>query len=340
MTAPGEVNRAALGEVGRPPLSISLRLMIRTLASCFLAAAVLCIVQSAVLAQAPAAAPSAACSWTPGVYTLGQPVVLEISLPVDNPSFFLTGLPAAGEEWGPAILRSIKTSGPSSFPGDALVKAELQVFAVGDVTLPARLISVNTSSAAKTFSAAPPPVKIQRMLKEGAAPPPPAGLLALPAPFPWNWVVLGALLLAAAVILSVWLIRRRKTRPTALPAPPRVLDPDAWIRAEVERLLGSAGDATARYAALSKVLRDYLEIKTGLPFPDWTTYEAKRAAGDMPKFSGEPALAVGSFLSLCDQVKFAKYVPAKEEEASLRPKIAAIIEAAMKKDEERTGEAA
>ncbi len=168
-----------------------------------LAAAVFCVAPAAALAQSPAPAPSAECSWTPGVYTLGQPIVLEIYLPVDNSSFFLTGLPAAGEQWGAAILRSVTTTPPSSFPGEAKVKAELQLFAVGDVTLPARLISVNTASAAKTFSAAPPPIKIQRLLKEGAAPPPPAGLLPLPAPFPWNWVLFGVLLFSCVIFLAL-----------------------------------------------------------------------------------------------------------------------------------------
>ncbi len=289
--------------------------------------------------QTPATAPSAACGWAPGVYTLGQPVVLEISLPADGPSYFLTGLPAAGEEWGAARLRSVKTVEPSSYPGQIQVSAELQVFAVGDVTLPARFVSVNTASAVKTFTIAPPAIKIQRMLQEGAAPPPPAGLLPLPAPFPWGWVIAGVVLLFAALSLAIWLVRRR-ARPAALPPPPRILDPDAWIRGEVERLLSSAQDASARYAALSKVLREYLEIKTGLPFPDWTTSEARGAAFSLRRFEGEPSLALVWALSLCDQVKFAKYHPTPEEEAAIRPRIAAVIEAAMSKEALASGEAA
>lgn len=283
------------------------------------------------LPQAPAATPAASCSWTPGVYTLGQPVILKIALPAESSSYFLTGLPAVGDEWGPARLSSITTTQPSSFPGEIQVKAEMQIFGVGDVTLPPRLIAVNTASAAKTFAAAPPPIKIQAMLKEGAAPPPPAGLLSLPEPFPWGFVLLGVVLLIAVLSLVFWLVRRR-ARPAALPPPPRILDPDAWIRSEVERLLASTGDATARYSAISRVLREYLEIKTELPFPDWTTSEARRASLDMPRFEGEPGIALGWVLSLCDQVKFAKYIPAAEEEAALRPKATAIIEAAMREE--------
>lgn len=281
--------------------------------------------------QTPSSEMKASCNWTPGVYTLGQPVILEILLPAESSSYFLTGLPAVGEEWGAARLRSITATPPSSYPGEIQVKAEMQIFAVGDVTLPPRLVAVNTASAAKTFTAAPPPLKIQAMLKEGEAPPPPAGLLSLPEPFPWGFVLLGIVLLVAALSLVFWLVRRR-ARPAALPPPPRVLDPDAWIRGEIERLLASTGDATARYSAISRVLREYLEIKTGLPFPDWTTSEAKRASLEMPRFEGEPGIALGWVLSLCDQVKFAKYIPSAEEEAALRPKATAIIEAAMRQE--------
>ncbi len=298
--------------------------------------------QAAPAASPPSAAPppAAEARWTPGVYTLGQEIPLEVTLPVDSADFFLTGLPPDGGDWGPARLRGTRQEKPASFPGTLRLTLTVQLFGVGEVGLPPLLLSVNTASGARTFAVGPPPVKIQGSLPEGAGPPPPAQALPFPEPGPWRWAIPALLALAAAGAGLAWYLRRRRLRAATLPPAPQVLDPDAWIRAEVARLLASPGDAAPRYAALSKCLRDYLQIKTGKPFPDWTTSEIRRALRDLPRLSGDEGRELAWVLALCDQVKFAKYRPAPEEEGQIGPRVHGALEALLRPVPETPEEAA
>lgn len=295
--------------------------------------ALLCAVFAALLGVgAWSADPSPAeCSWTPGLYALGDPVVLEAKLPVDSPNFFLTGLPPTGTDWAAARVVTSAQSPPPQFPGTLTLSLTLQLFEVGEVTLPPILLSVNTSGGAKSYLLAPPPLPIKAMLKEGEAAPPPAQVLPYPKPGIWGFLLAALALLAALGAAGAYLLKRMR-QPTALPPPPQKVDPDAWIRAEVNRLLGSGVDPAFRYGALSRCLREYLEIKTGLPFPDWTTAEIRASVDRVPRLDDDTARGLVRLLALCDQVKFAKHLPASEEEQAVRPAVDALL-AAMRRPE-------
>lgn len=291
------------------------------------------------LAAAAQQAPTAECRWAPGVHTLGQPVELEVRLPVQESDFFLTGLPKAGTDWGAARVREVSQTPPPGFPGTATVTLTVQLFAVGEVSLPTFLVAVNTGGGARAFEATPPPVAVKATLEEGAAAPPPAQVLPFPEPFPWSWVIGGLLALAALGAAGAWLLKKARVGPV-LPPPPQVADPDAWIRAEVARLLSGGVEPAFRYGALSRSLREYLQIKTELPFPDWTTAEIRRNLGGVGRLEGEAGLGLLQTFALCDQVKFARHLPSPEEEAQVRPRVEAALAALRRPEPKAAGEAA
>lgn len=287
--------------------------------------------------QAPPA--NAECRWAPGLYSLGEPVVLEVRLPLEGPDFFLTGIPAVGTDWAAARVASSSQETPTHYPGTLMLSLKLQLFAVGEVTLPPVLFSVNTASGAKSFLVGPPPIPVKASLKEGEVAPPPAQVIPYPEPGLWGLFFLGLVLLAILGAAGAFLLKRMR-QSAALPTPPQKLDPDAWIRAEVSRLLGSGVEAAFRYGALSRCLREYLEIKTELPFPDWTTHEIRAYVDRVPRLDDETARGLVRLLVLCDQVKFARYLPSAEEERAVRPVVDAVLSAMLRPEPSAPGKVA
>ena len=279
------------------------------------------IVLSFLLALVPAlcfAAPAPlAVRWTPGVYHLGNLVPLEIPLPVRSPDFYLEGGLSEGHDWGKARISRVLQVPPSSYPGDLTLKVTVQVFDTGDVQLPPLSLQVHTANGVDTYSISVPPVKITPLLPAGDQPQPaPAGPLSVPFPFPWVYVVAALAGLAALVVLLALLVRRARRRRGGPAVKPSLkeLDPDLWIRREVERLFRSDLDPPMRYEALSTSLRDYLESTFRRPFLEWTSSEIAAALPSMPRLSGDPGERLMSVFRLCDRVLFARYAPTAEDE--------------------------
>lgn len=261
--------------------------------------------------------------WTAGVYHLGDRVPLQVLVPVQSDAFFLDGDFVEGADWGDARIARLVQRPPSAFPGSLALEAEVQVFATGEVTLPRLRLSVHTADKVQAYSIAVAPLAIAPLLPPGNPPrPAPAAPLALPAPFPWPWLVLGLGLAAAALLVLLRWLRHGNERPAAALPPPglRETDPDRWVREECERLFRGAVPAPLRYGALTVLLRDYIEIKSGLPFLEWTTTEVHRGCHRLPALSGAPTTDLMGVLALCDGVLFARYIPeaAEEDEAKER----------------------
>lgn len=268
--------------------------------------------------------------WTAGVYHLGDRVPMQVLVPVQSDAFYLDGDLVEGADWGDARIARLVQRPPSSFPGSLTLEAEVQVFATGVVALPPLRLSVHTADKVQAYSIAAAPLSITPLLPPGNSPKPaPAAPLALPAPFPWAWLLLGLGVAAAALLgLARWL-RRRRERPSAPLAPPglRETDPDRWVREECERLFRGAVPAPLRYGSLTVLLRDYLEIKSGLPFLEWTTSEVHAGCQRLPALSGAPTTDLMGVLSLCDWVLFARYIPTAEEEDEARQRAGRLIAA-------------
>lgn len=255
--------------------------------------------------------------WTPGVYHLGNLVPLDIPLPVQSPDFYLEGGLSEGHDWGKARIARVLQVPPSSYPGDLTLKVTVQVFDTGDVQLPPLSLKVHTAEGVDTYSISVPPVKITPLLPAGDQPQPaPAGPLSVPFPFPWVYVVAATTGLAALVVLLALLVRRARRRSTRSAVKPSLkeLDPDLWIRREVERLFRSDLEPAVRYEALSTNLRDYLEMTFHRPFLEWTASEIATALPSIPRLSGDSGDRLMGVLRLCDRVLFARYAPTAEEE--------------------------
>lgn len=133
---------------------------------------------------------------------------------------------------------------------------------------------------------------------------------------PWLWVGGGATALAILLGL-IWWWRRRKQR-ASLPPPP--LPPHLLAYQALKALLATdllaSGQYKPFYAALSDILRHYIEQRFGLRAPERTTEEFLVELGQV---TSGPMAAVGhrlllrDFLSRCDLVKFANATPDRFE---------------------------
>jgi LPXTG-motif cell wall-anchored protein len=132
----------------------------------------------------------------------------------------------------------------------------------------------------------------------------------------WPWVALGLALVAAAAYLF-W--RRRRRRPAeALPAvPPPLPRPEHEIAyEELQQLLSSGrlerGETKAFYIELAEILRRYLGRRFAIETFERTTFEILEALKGARLAAGAATLAA-QCLGSCDLVKFAKYVPDRDE---------------------------
>jgi len=297
------------------------------------------------LAGLQAQAGPATARWkTAGPVHLGDPVVLEASLPTASPDFFVEGDLYPGADWGEARVAAVERTPPPSFPGEVRLSVTLQPFAVGSLVLPPARLVLHDEKGAHEALLSPPPLAVASLLPPGGGPqPPPAPPLAVPRRFPVAAVLLALLagLLLAGVAL--WIRRRRARRPRRpLEAPSlRESDPPRWALSEVERLFASSLPADRRFEALSAVLRAFLGWRYGLPFPDWTLEEVRRATEVLPDLPEEARKAYLEVLSACALVLYARHLPSAEETAALKAlSLEALVRTPPKAPPERRGEAA
>lgn len=313
----------------------------RALAGILMAAACTMAATFAALGAAPSAKPLSA-RIAPGVYHIGNIITMDIEAPLNTPGFYLEGDLAAGADWGNARIATVQAFPPNSFPGTLRIQAKIQVFATGTIHLPPLPLAIRTGDQRQAFNLTVPDFTVAALLPPGEQPEPPAAApLPLPRPFPWGWIVLGVGLLAAAALAILWLVRRRALHPARASAVPdlRLTDPDRWIREELERLYKAPLDPHLRYGAISQRLRDYLEIKTGLPFLEWTTSEVQRGLREMANLQRESPSDLMGVLSLCDWVCFARYQPEKREEEESRERALRFVVVAAAPPPQKVGAA-
>lgn len=268
-------------------------------------------------AQKPADAKVVALHWAPGVYNIGSLIPFELQVPLPSKEFYLEGEFAEQTDWGSGRISKINQSLPSSFPGTLTLKGSVQIFATGTAALPARTMIVHTSSGVQAYSIKADLIRITPLLSGDNAPRPPiAAPMALPKPFPWDWL-LGGLAAAALLVLGFYLLVRRLRSRRGLPRyVPEVKenDPDRWIREEVDRLFKAQIEPPLRYQRLSHALREYLEIRFRRPFLEWTTSEIRSSLGAAAELRDVPLTDFLNLLGLCDYVMFARYRPLPTEE--------------------------
>ncbi len=132
------------------------------------------------------------------------------------------------------------------------------------------------------------------------------------------WAYLLILPILALLGAFGFLYYRQRTKAVALPKIPEELKKPAWEVAllELENLRSS--DVLERkeikkyYIILSDIIRKYLGRRYQITALDCTTQEV-RLEMKKAKVEGEVMDLVHGFLCSCDLVKFAKYIPSKEE---------------------------
>ncbi|MEW6757056.1 MAG: hypothetical protein AB1347_02445 [Acidobacteriota bacterium] len=278
-----------------------------------------------------------------GPVHLGDPVVLESSLPVSSPEFFLEGDLVPGADWGPGRVVSLTKTPPPSFPGDLRLAVTVQVFATGTVEFPAARIAIRDRSGLHDRVLSPPPLRLEPLLPAGAAPrPPQAGPLPLPRATPWMWILLGAAALALGAAAMAAGLKKARARAASPPPKPtlREMDPPLWARREVERVFGAHMEPGARYETLSMVLRTLLEWRYGLPFLEWTGHEVRAGLLTLPDLPSEAGRAYAAVLELCDQVLYARHLPDPREDEAARSAALRALSLTPPKAPEGTREAA
>ena len=279
---------------------------------------------------------------TPGVYHLGSKIPMQIALPLGTPAYFLEGDLVEGAGWGSdARIVSVKQSPPTAFPGSLLLDVEVQIFATGTVALPPLPLTLRTGGQPQYFKVSTPAMAITPLLPAGTQPEPPAAaVLALPRPLPWGWLLLALAGALIAVAIGWRLYRRRKLAEIPRQAPSlRDTDPDRWILDEVNGLFLASLPPEERYTKLSRRLRDYLEIKTGQPFLEWTTSEVQRGLARMDNLPSGSVTDLMGVLALCDWAAFARYRPERPEENEAKVRALRFLAAVKSPPESREGAA-
>ncbi len=132
------------------------------------------------------------------------------------------------------------------------------------------------------------------------------------------WAYLLILPILALLGAFGFLYYRQRAKAVALPKIPEELKKPAWEVAQLELENLKSSDLLERkkikkyYIILSDIIRKYLERRYQITALDRTTQEVR---GELKrvKAKGEVIDLVYGFLSSCDLVKFAKYIPSKEE---------------------------
>ncbi|HMK26382.1 MAG TPA: hypothetical protein VK483_10155 [Chitinophagaceae bacterium] len=125
----------------------------------------------------------------------------------------------------------------------------------------------------------------------------------------WWWLIAGSALLLAAI--AVYLLRKKK--PAALPAQEIRTDPYEDAMKELEQLQRDKPEAKKYHSKLTDIFRLYVFRKKGILSLQKTTADLVLQLRDL-NLNKEQFDKLSQALRLSDFVKFAKYVPTKDDD--------------------------
>jgi hypothetical protein len=323
-----------------------------------LAMAVLPFASAALSQQMPAPQPPPGVEISidarPRTATVGDPIRIELT--VSLPQGFQARLPELRDQVGDfSVLEPRASPAPRATPGrNAAGKADstagtpgmrrasyvVALFRTGSFEFPPLPISIRDASG-KEYSAASPPVKIEissvltgkdeklKDLKRQAEIEDPA-----------KWLYrLGIVLLLLTLALLGWLLWRKRQKPALPRAAVPGLDPYALAEADLRDLIGRGllerGFVKQFHVGISEIVKRVLEAGYHISTSEKTTTEImeglSQASAHVP--AGAEFARIQSFLSGCDLVKFAKYLPSAPENDATIQAAFAILETCRKRGE-------
>jgi hypothetical protein len=246
---------------------------------------------------------------------------------------FSSGLVPASADKAKGSTKSVPHQ--SSAPAHHQTQITIAVYRTGKFTFPAIPIRIKTPEG-KEIAAESLPVDIEirsvlteknqdlKDLKRQAE-----------IPEPVNWLLWIMVIAAACAICAlIWYFRRRRRmRPIALtPAETRnLLDiAESDLRNLLARGLPGSSEEKAFYIAISDITKRILEVGYGIHTAEQTTSEIMESFRNRSDTGLENRDLIESFLTRCDMVKFARYVPTNTEHEAASQNALRILEEARK----------
>jgi hypothetical protein len=289
----------------------------------------------------------------PRTATVGDPIRIELT--VSLPRGFQARLPELNDQVGDFSVLEPQASPPAppttagrgsadktaTAPGNKETRRASYVVALfrpGSFEFPSLPISIRDASG-KEYSAASPAIKIEirsvltgkdeklKDLKRQAEIEDPA-----------RWLYrLGIVLLVLTLALLGWLLWRKRQKPALPRAAVPGLDPYALAEADLRDLMGRGllerGFVKQFYVGISEIVKRVLEAGYQISTSEKTTTEIMEGLLQVSPHApiGAELGRIESFLSGCDLVKFAKYLPSAPENDGIIQAAFAILETCRKR---------
>lgn len=274
---------------------------------------------------------------TPKTAWVGDPIRIYIDLSM--PEGYHIDAPPIGNQVGEfTILRfnpgATTAEAPAAQPPQSLARPPAKrlhhrmhmvaaVYKTGAFTFPPVAISLRTATG-DTLSIASNPIAIEirsilpknpglRDLKNQAE---------IPQPTRWG-VWIGLALALAILLFLIRLIRRRASTPPAAAPQENPQDPLELAAEELRALLARGrplpGKEKPFYVQLSDVVKKILGAAYAISTAEETTDEIRHSLQNRPGLDSKDLELIVAFLTRCDLVKFARYVPsAAEQETAMK----------------------
>lgn len=286
----------------------------------------------------------------PKTATVGDPVRIQVDITMPEGYQVEVSRPAAGDgdflvlDFSSGLIPLPDGAEPApSTPRSAAAKPvvrhrtriDIAVYRTGTFTFPAVPVTIKTAGGVEIAAESPTvEIEIRSVLTEKD---PVLKDLKRQAelPEPVRWLLWTSLIAACAVLAALlWYYRRRK-RKAPVPLTPAqtqsLLDlAEADLRNLLARGLPGSGEEKAFYIALSEIIKRILEAAYGIHTAERTTSEIMDALQDQTEPDSEGRRLIENFLSRCDVVKFARYVPTAAEHESASQSALQILAEARK----------
>ncbi|MBN2030339.1 hypothetical protein JW824_08850 [bacterium] len=236
-------------------------------------------------------------------------------------------MPGLGVNLGQFEVRDYEVQDPYKKDGMVISEAEyiISTFFTGEFEIPPLTVTYRTAEDSTMHTLTTEKIKI---VVESVKPSEAGDIRDIKSPVEiprdwWllgRWFVLGGMIIMFGVFMMI-LYRRKKQGKGLLPRkeqPPR--PPHEVAYENLERLRESdlleKGAVKEYYIAISEIIRRYIEGRYFVVAMELTTFEVMEglSQADLPE---EEYQLFSTFLSQCDLVKFAKYMPSEKENEAI-----------------------